>query len=204
MQTTSHKSESAKRQVVQTAQAMLLEEGARSFSMRKLANRLGWTAGNLYYYFTDKQALLQEIATIGHREMAEVIARADREDRPADERFLHTLTAYMDWVLENQTMFFLMTTQPETKQQTDVLQSGAAPHRTALQRMISLVEHGTAEGVFACEEAALSCQVVWASTYGLLFRLCTEQTPEPYRTRLIKRHGEMMLRALGAEKERKR
>ena len=60
------------------AEAVLLleAEGAGSISMRTLAKRIGVTHRALYRWFSDRDALLAEVAAIGFVKLAESILRA--------------------------------------------------------------------------------------------------------------------------------
>jgi AcrR family transcriptional regulator len=48
----------ARRAILEAAEALLLEEGLESFSIRRLASRCGYTAPTIYHHFGDKQGLL--------------------------------------------------------------------------------------------------------------------------------------------------
>lgn len=196
----SKKMEKTRQSVLKAAQDLLTEQGPQAFSMRRLAARLGWTVGNLYYYFADKKELLQAVAAEGYGKLARAVELADDKTRPTPLRFVRMLRAYMDWVLAHHTLYFMMTAEPAAKEQTEVLRPAGAV-RGALGRMVALVERGNEEGVFDCAEPALSCRIVWASTYGVLDRMVTEQPQEEHRQALMRRHCQMMLRALGAEEE---
>jgi AcrR family transcriptional regulator len=50
--------EEARRTILDAAERLLVEDGYERFSMRRLADRCGYTAPTLYYYFPDKSGLL--------------------------------------------------------------------------------------------------------------------------------------------------
>ena len=56
------------RQIVATARQLLEEEGLESFSMRKLADRLGVRAPVIYKYFASKSALVAALISVGFEE----------------------------------------------------------------------------------------------------------------------------------------
>jgi len=47
--------------IVAAATKMLLSEGPEAFSMRKLANQIGYTPTAIYFHFPDREALLSEV-----------------------------------------------------------------------------------------------------------------------------------------------
>lgn len=50
-----------RRLILEAAEALLLDEGAEGFTMRKLALRCGYTAPTIYHYFGDKHLLLDTL-----------------------------------------------------------------------------------------------------------------------------------------------
>jgi AcrR family transcriptional regulator len=51
----------APRAILDATEELLLEGGLEAFSMRRLAERCGYTAPTIYHYFGDKQGLIDEL-----------------------------------------------------------------------------------------------------------------------------------------------
>lgn len=51
----------ARRAILDATEALLVEGGLEAFSMRRLAERCGYTAPTIYHYFGDKQTLIDEL-----------------------------------------------------------------------------------------------------------------------------------------------
>ena len=51
----------ARRAILDATEALLVEDGYEAFSMRRLADRCGYTAPTIYHHFGDKQRLLDEL-----------------------------------------------------------------------------------------------------------------------------------------------
>jgi AcrR family transcriptional regulator len=51
----------ARRAILDATEALLVEDGFESFSMRRLAGRCGYTAPTIYHYFGDKQKLIDAL-----------------------------------------------------------------------------------------------------------------------------------------------
>jgi AcrR family transcriptional regulator len=51
----------ARRAILDATEALLVEDGYEAFSMRRLADRCGYTAPTIYHHFGDKQHLLDEL-----------------------------------------------------------------------------------------------------------------------------------------------
>jgi AcrR family transcriptional regulator len=64
------------REIVTVARRLLEEEGLQSFSMRKLADRLGVRAPVIYKYFASKNALFAALISVGFEEQAALFEAA--------------------------------------------------------------------------------------------------------------------------------
>src|SRR3972149_293778 len=53
--------EQARRAILDATEALLLEAGSDGFSMRRLAERCGYTTPTIYHYFEDKPALIDAL-----------------------------------------------------------------------------------------------------------------------------------------------
>src|SRR5690242_2815976 len=58
------------REIVTVARQLLEDEGLESFSMRRLADRLGVSAPVIYKYFASKDALVAALISVGFEEQA--------------------------------------------------------------------------------------------------------------------------------------
>jgi AcrR family transcriptional regulator len=64
------------REIVKVARRLLEDEGLQSFSMRKLADRLGVRAPVIYKYFASKSALAAALISVGFEEQAALFEAA--------------------------------------------------------------------------------------------------------------------------------
>jgi AcrR family transcriptional regulator len=76
--------EEARRVIADATEALLLEEGFERFSMRRLAERCGYTAPTIYRHFGDKQGLLDTVVEERFQLVLERIRRVQRRPDPAD------------------------------------------------------------------------------------------------------------------------
>ena len=53
--------EDARRAILDAAEELLVEGGLEGFSMRRLADRCGYTAPTIYHYFRDKPGLIASV-----------------------------------------------------------------------------------------------------------------------------------------------
>jgi AcrR family transcriptional regulator len=70
------------REIVTAARQLLEDEGLDSFSMRRLADRLGVRAPVIYKHFASKSALVAALISVGFEEQAALFGAALTSDHP--------------------------------------------------------------------------------------------------------------------------
>ena len=96
------------REILDTARAILEEEGRDALTMRAIGLRMGIRAPSLYKHFPDKRAIEVALIAVGFVELADVIDSATSGRRP-----LAALSrAYRRFALDHPHLYRLMTTQP--------------------------------------------------------------------------------------------
>jgi AcrR family transcriptional regulator len=96
------------REILDTARAILEEEGRDALTMRAIGLRMGIRAPSLYKHFPDKRAIEVALIAVGFVELADVIDSATSGRRP-----LAALgRAYRRFALDHPHLYRLMTTQP--------------------------------------------------------------------------------------------
>ena len=75
--------EDARRAILDATEALLVERGFEAFSMRRLAERCGYTAPTIYHYFGDKQGLVDTLLEERFPRMVAAMKRARRATTPA-------------------------------------------------------------------------------------------------------------------------
>lgn len=102
-----HRSE-ARRAILDATEALLIEDGHEAFSMRRLAQRCGYTAPTLYHYFGDKQGLIDALLEERFRRLVALLRRARKgEDALANLRA--QAIAFARFGLRNPTHYWLLT-----------------------------------------------------------------------------------------------
>jgi AcrR family transcriptional regulator len=96
------------REIVETARALLEEEGPDGVSMRRIADRLGIRAPSLYKHLADKAALEAALISAGFEEQAAIFEEAVRAPDP----FTALANAYRGFAREHAHLYRLMTERP--------------------------------------------------------------------------------------------
>lgn len=100
--------EEAQRAILDATEALLVEDGYEGFSMRRLAERCGYTAPTVYHYFGDKQGLLDALLEERLRRLLVRLRRAKRSDDPL-EAIRALAEAFVRFGLQNPTHYQLLT-----------------------------------------------------------------------------------------------
>ena len=93
-------------EIVAVARELLESEGPDGLSMRRIAGRLGITAGALYKHVPDKRALENELIASGLREQGDLLTAAIAE---ADDPLLALAMEYRAFALAHPHLYRLMT-----------------------------------------------------------------------------------------------
>jgi len=101
--------EEARRAILEGTESLLVEDGYQGFSMRRLAERCGYTAPTVYYYFGDKQGLLDALL---EERMAGLLQRLRRVPASEDplERTRRLFLAFVRFGIKNPTHYQLLMT----------------------------------------------------------------------------------------------
>ncbi len=89
-----------KKRIVNAAMELLYEDGFDRLSMKKLGDRLGMTAANLYNYFSSKDELYIEMRRYGFLELYDRLDAAYRDGRGLEERIKNLIREYVRFGME--------------------------------------------------------------------------------------------------------
>jgi AcrR family transcriptional regulator len=100
--------EEARRSILDAAERLLVEEGHHRFSMRRLAQRCGYTAPTLYHYFEDKSGLLDALLEERFRRLLEQLRRVPSGGDPLSYA-RELIVAFIRFGLTHPTHYLLLT-----------------------------------------------------------------------------------------------
>jgi AcrR family transcriptional regulator len=87
--------EERRREILAAASRVFRRKGFAATGMRDVAAELGMTAGNLYYYFAGKEAILAFCQEATLDDLLAAAARIAALDLPADERLARLVAAHV-------------------------------------------------------------------------------------------------------------
>lgn len=153
--------------ILAAAGELFLERGYEHFSMRQVAERIGYSATTIYLYFKDKDDLLFTVVDEGFLRFGQQLAAAAASTDDPAERLLALGRAYIQFGLHNklhyQLMFmqrcdFLMEQRPGEQQ----------PRIDSFQILQQVVQQAIAAGVLRGGDVESYSDALWSITHGVV------------------------------------
>ena len=94
--------------ILDAAAELFREHGYERFSLRQVAERIGYSPTTIYLYFTDKDDLLFTVADVGFTRFGEQLMAAAASTVDPTERLTALGRAYIDFGIENPVYYQLM------------------------------------------------------------------------------------------------
>ena len=180
--------EDARRAILDATEALLVERGYEAFSMRRLAERCGYTAPTIYHYFTDKKGLFDTLLEERFRRMVDTLRRVPRSDDPV-ETLLSVGQACVRFGLRNPSQIQLLTAlRPDP---TDPPQSSVEARELIEGPLRELAQQGRL--LVRDTEEAFQC--LWIAMHGVMSMLTTRPDYE-WSKSLVRSSLAAMLRGL--------
>jgi AcrR family transcriptional regulator len=168
-----------RRQILDAAREAFVQHGYEEVSMRRLAEKVGCSHGNLYLHFKDKEALFDSLVEESFGQFTEGLRKVPATAQRGDPvEFLRKAgRAYVSFGIANASVyeFAFMLRRPGL-------------HRTgvAYERMRSLVQRCIDEQRFRRMDVDAASQALWAAAHGITSLLILRPTfPWADRDQLI-------------------
>jgi AcrR family transcriptional regulator len=152
--------------ILQAASELFLEHGYQNFSLRQVAERIGYSPGTIYLYFQDKDEILFTIMSEGIVHFTRLLNEATNVP-DARERLTRLGRAYVDFGLGHPAHFQLM-----FMQRTDYLLRTDA---TTLQPVMAIfdlwrsaVEDAMKAGVLRMGDPVSTGDALWGLLHGVV------------------------------------
>ncbi len=167
-----------KRQILEAAAHLFSTNGYEDFSLRQVAEAIGYSPTTIYLYFKDKEELLFVMAFEGFRGFGVALQHA-YDSAPPAERIWHIGRAYVDFALANPVQYRLM-----FMQRSDYLARPAPECYTDFIDSFGVVTKAVAEamkrGEIKLRDPQETATLLWVNVHGLASLVLTNShlTPE--------------------------
>jgi len=155
--------------ILDAARELFSKEGYEAVTMRKIAEKIEYSATAIYFHFKDKEDLIRELCTHDFLEFAQIFLKIAKV---ADlrERMRRSATAYLDFALThpNQYRLMFMTPPPLAPTEREDLTRGN-PEQDAYAFLEANVRELVEQKLLRPElkDPALVAQTIWAGLHGV-------------------------------------
>jgi AcrR family transcriptional regulator len=153
--------------ILDAARELFVSEGYDAVTMRKIAEKIEYSATAIYQHFADKDALVEELCRHDFGEFAAHFARAAAEEDPI-RRLRASGRAYFDFAVEypQHYRFMFLAARPQVAPQEGERQD---PAQNAYVFLLATVNEAIEKGLFRPEfcDAELASQTIWAAVHGV-------------------------------------
>jgi AcrR family transcriptional regulator len=155
-----------RRAILDAAADLFLEQGYERFSMRQVAERIGYSATTLYRHFADKDELLFAVVDQGFARFGEALAAAANSTTDPVERLQALGRAYVRFGRENAVHYQMM-----FMQRADYLTSPAGESEEPRVDSFLVLERAVQEaldaGALRPGDARVVSNTLWALVHGV-------------------------------------
>jgi AcrR family transcriptional regulator len=162
--------EDLRSKILDAARELFVSEGVEAVSMRKVADKIGYSATTLYNHFDDKEALLYALCDADFGTLHEMFKKVGKIVDPV-ERLRKLGQTYITFALRYPGHYRFMFMTPRVHHSEDVpreIEQGN-PDQDSYAFVRATVVEALAAGVFREEyqDADLLSQVVWSAVHGV-------------------------------------
>ena len=147
--------------ILAATRALLVQQGARGVSIRRVAERSGYSAPTIYHHFGDKSGLVDTVID-AHFAKALAVMRAVPHGQDKARYLRELALAFFRFAVENPDHYRLLAVPRE--QDADLLPSAEAA-RELVKRVLAQL---AGEGSLASPDVEAVFQVTWAVLHGLI------------------------------------
>jgi AcrR family transcriptional regulator len=153
--------------ILEAAGDLFLEKGYADFSLRQVAERIGYTPTTIYLYFKDKDDLLAQVANAGFDLFTRALEEAACATDDPWERIEALAHAYIRFGCENAKHYRLMFLQ-RPDYLVALSPEARAPRRASFAVLVHAVEEAMSRGVLRHGDVEDTANTLWALVHGIV------------------------------------
>lgn len=156
-----------RRAILNAAAELLVESGYASFSMRKLAERIGYTPTTVYHHFRDKDALLMAAVGDGFAMFEERLRHAIYGELDPFAQLVLLGRAYVQFGLEHPVHYRVMFME-RADFWTTMPPEMCEPMMASFEVLHTVVQRAIATGETSQTESESVSRAIWAQVHGVV------------------------------------
>ncbi|MFM8322046.1 MAG: TetR/AcrR family transcriptional regulator [Chloroflexota bacterium] len=168
-----------RRQVLEAAEALLLERGYRGLSMREIAEAVGVTKAALYYHFKDKEELLLAILDAYLVDMEARLAALADEALPARDKIQRLVAMILSQPAEKRALIRLSSQEMAQLGHPARQSFDRVYHTRFLDRIQAILQHGMQTGELRRVDPGMAAWALLGMLYPYFYPAHSQDLPAP-------------------------
>ncbi|MCW9705973.1 TetR/AcrR family transcriptional regulator [Fodinibius salsisoli] len=161
------KKQNLKLQIIEAAREVLLSEGYRNLSLRKIARKIGVSATSIYLHFEGKDNLVHSLIEAAIERLNESLKLALPEKGGPINKLEKLAWAYVNFALTHPREYqiiYLVSSDEMTRYPKEKFRKARKGYKLVLQ----VLQEGIAEGIVDEKKPRIASYTFWAQLHGVL------------------------------------
>lgn len=191
--------EKRKELILNAAEEIIISEGIDNISIRKIANKIEYSPAIIYYYFKNKDEIINSLMTKGYKRILSTLTSVTTSDKEPKEKLKEGLNKYILMALSTPLEFktIMLSNSQSVLKHTSVLFKGASEKREAIGILCQQLRDIYWENPKEESYIELTAQVLWSSVFGLIIRIIIEEDlNETQRKNLIEHQVNILINGI--------
>ncbi|HMB90906.1 MAG TPA: TetR/AcrR family transcriptional regulator [Rhodothermales bacterium] len=175
MQTNPATDTDLRRLILDTTRHLLMQDGYKSLSMRKIAREIDYSATSIYLYFDNKDALFHALIDEGMEHLLGALKQAEASN-PSDAptRLQAICRQYVNFGLSNPEYYEIMfMLHPEHMERYPAEKYRRA--RRNLDVIAAVLSEGVDQGFFVMKDPRVTASTIWSALHGAVSLLLVQR-----------------------------
>lgn len=153
--------------LLKISRRLLLAEGYRALSMRKIAAEAGVSATSIYLHFSNKDDLIHTLIEEAVDELTQTIEREVSEKQGCISRFKAAVQSYVNFALENPEKYeIIYLVQPDGMARYPKEKFRKIRHSYEL--LTGVISECVEQGLMELENPVMAAYSIWAQLHGIV------------------------------------
>ena len=173
-----------RQEILDAAREMFVEEGYKNVSMRKIADKIGYSPTTIYLYFKDKADLLHQICEESFAQLARNISSIQQLSANPLEKLRMGMREYISFGLKHPSHYEIIFIMPIQESAEGTYEDSQG--KVAFETLANSVKSCVNDKLLKNNDVELISQTLWAGIHGITSLLITHSDfPFVEREKLI-------------------
>jgi AcrR family transcriptional regulator len=158
--------QAVRKEIIEAARALFIEEGYEKTSMRKIAEKIEYSPTTIYLYFNDKKELLDSICEETFGKFVKVLENIDKNHKDPLENLYAVMKAYVEFGLKNPNDYTLTFMTHEQEPREHYMKPDHSGTK-AFMHLANVVGECMRQKKLREMDINMTSQVLWSAAHGL-------------------------------------